>query len=241
MIPPVNLSPVTISGSTFPSPFANTGLPVADLVLPGAVNFQNPNGGSLRVDTIVEEVHESELEMTENPVEAGSDITDHSFMRPLRVRLRCGWTNASLQAITSIVGGLLSGSSMALPGVYTAGGASATGATYVDSVYAQLRQIQSARTPISISTGLLQYSSMLIRSLRVTRDKETSQALMVEALCQQAIIVNTEQSIVPPLANQANPASTAALAKLGTQNIAAAAPSGAASLPAAQWAGMVAP
>ena len=122
-----------------------------------------------------------------------------------------------------------------------AGGATATGATYVDGVYSQLRQIQSSRQLISISTGLLQYTNMLMRSLRVTRDKRTSQALLAEAVFQQAIVVSTEPSVVPALANQANPANTAAVTSAGTQTATAASPAQAGSYPPAQWVPVVAP
>ncbi len=225
------LPTVTISGSNFPSPFATgTGLPVVDLVLPGSVSFSNPvTQGLLRVDTSIEEVHESELELTENPVEAGSDITDHSFMRPKRVRLRCGWSNSSLQALGAVISGFFSGGTMA------------SGVSYVDSVFLQLHQIQTSRQLISLTTGLVNYQNMLIRSVRATRDKRTSQALMVEAVCQEAILVHTEASVVPALANQANPANTAAVARLGTQSAAPAAPAQAGSYPPASWVPVVMP
>ncbi len=220
----MTLPAITISGSNFPSPFAGSTIPVLDLVLPASVQFSNPQSSiPLTVDTNIEEVHESELEMTENPVEAGSNITDHSFMRPLQVRLRCGWSNSSLQALKQIVSGLFSNASMT------------RGKDYVSDVYSQLKQIQTSRALIDVTTGLVTYPNMLIRSVRATRDVRTSAALIVEAVCRQAIIVNTTPATVPPIANQAVPTKTAQLLSLGSKNVTSAAPAAGGSFPPSSW------
>lgn len=221
---PVTLPTTLITASKFPNPFKGSTIPVIDLVLPASVQFSNPQTKiPLVVDTNIEEVHESELEMTENPIEDGSDITDHSFMRPVQVRLRCGWSNSSLQALQQVASGLFSSATMT------------KGKDYVSDIYSQLQQIQTSRALIDITTGLLTYPNMLIRSVRATRDVRTSAALIVEAVCRQAIIVNTKPATVPPLANQKTPSKTAALLNLGTKNVTSATPAAGGSFPPSSW------
>lgn len=47
----------------------------------------NPELGSLFLDNVTEESHHSELVCTENPVENGSVITDHQFLKPKQVTI----------------------------------------------------------------------------------------------------------------------------------------------------------
>src|SRR5580700_5469148 len=57
----------------------------------GGVNgVTNP----ITVDTTIEETYEDLLEITEHPVQVGAQIADHSFKRPMEVRLRCGWSDS---------------------------------------------------------------------------------------------------------------------------------------------------
>lgn len=46
--------------------------------------------GPVPLSVIVEEQHESELEITENAVEFGAEVTDHAYSRPKRLTLEVG-------------------------------------------------------------------------------------------------------------------------------------------------------
>jgi len=159
--------------------------------------------GDIGIDVMVEETHASELHTTEHPIETGALITDHSFMRPLEVVLRCGWSNSNFRVPV--------GSLVLDPGV--------PGKDYVTQVYSQLLALQKARKPFSILTTLRQYPNMLMTSLEVSRDQRTSQVLVVSASCREVIIVNTKSTSLPPKENQANPASTAETKNAGTKQL----------------------
>lgn len=180
--------------------------------------------GGIAVQTTIEEEYDDELDITDNPVQVGSDLTDHSFKRPMECVLRCGWSNSSLDAIASAVAGVFSGGSM-------------SASSYVAGVYAQLLQLQESRQPLRVSTGLRNYNNMLIRALRVRRDQETSQVLMVEASLKQVIIADTSSATLPPIGNQANPASTAQAVNAGSKQLLSGNPTPGGALPPSSWTG----
>lgn len=192
--------------------------------------------GDIQVDTTIREIYEDSLEITEHPVEAGAQITDHSFKRPMGLFLHCGWTDSSATALLGALGNLL--------GIGAGGGASSSGgfvggamaaSDYVAGVYSQLIQLQESRQPFSITTGLRNYDSMLMTILRVERDHSKRYALFVEAEFQQVIIVSTSTATMAPQANQKNPASTAQTVDAGSQQLQSGATSPGGALPPTKW------
>ncbi|MCL2829835.1 MAG: hypothetical protein FWD77_03735 [Betaproteobacteria bacterium] len=47
-------------------------------------------------DAVFEEVHTAELEVTDNPVETGVTVSDHAFMKPLKLSLSAGVSDTPL-------------------------------------------------------------------------------------------------------------------------------------------------
>lgn len=180
--------------------------------------------GGIVVQVTIDEEYEDELEITENPVQVGANLTDHSFKRPMEAVLRCGWSNSSLGALAGAVAGLFSGGAV-------------VASDYVGGVYAKLLQLQESRQPLAVSTSLRNYGNMLIRSLRVRRDQETSQVLMVEASLKHVILADTSSSQLPSVENQASPASTAQTVHGGAKQLLSGNPTPAGALPPSSWTG----
>lgn len=124
--------------------------------------------GTIIPDVTIEEVHRDELEITQHPVERGSPITDHSFMRPLELSVRVGWSN------------------------------SGRGPSYITDVYSALQDLQQSGQPFSVTTGKRSYDNMLIASLIQTTNAQTGDyALIVQALLREVILVDTQAATVP--------------------------------------------
>ncbi|WP_248322038.1 phage baseplate protein [Caballeronia sp. Sq4a] len=51
-------------------------------------------GSSIVAHATIEEVHQDELEVTEHPVEQGTVIADHAFVRPADLIITAGWSNS---------------------------------------------------------------------------------------------------------------------------------------------------
>jgi hypothetical protein len=179
--------------------------------------------GSITIDCLIEETYENAVQVTDHPVEAGAEITDHSYVRPVEVTLRCGWSNASAQALAGTIQQVIQSGSL-------------PSSDYVGQVYSQLIALQESRQPFNITTTLGAYNNMLLTSLRVTRDERTRQVLLVTATFREVILVQTQTATVPQT-NQANPASTAAVQNTGEVTPAPlnSAPAAGGSLPMTAW------
>src|SRR6185312_11788283 len=175
--------------------------------------------GDIQVDTTLEELYEDAVEVTEHPVEAGAQISDHAFKKPMELVLVCGWSESSISGLTQFgadsFGGAQLGSGGPInPGVLTIGsflGGAMNASSYVAGIYSQLLQLQEALEPISVSCGLRSYENMMLTALRVRRDERTRYTLALTAFFRQVIITSTQVANVPPAANQAVPASTAGM------------------------------
>lgn len=218
-----------------PNPFAPTTTAVAALNAASleqiAITPRN-NIGGVEVQATLEEVYNDSLQLTDHPVEAGAQITDHSFKRPTELVLRCGWSNSSPQALvgaaTALAGaasafaqGLAQGADLRTAGAIISDSIE-TANSFVSSIYSQLRALQQSRQPLTVTTSLRQYSNMLITNIAVQRDTRSANSVLASVTLREVILVSTVTSTLPPQANQANPASTAGVQNLGQQQLGAA-------------------
>ncbi|MDT4802992.1 hypothetical protein FQZ97_357250 [compost metagenome] len=170
--------------------------------------------GPITAMVTLEEVGTDTLQITEHPVELGANINDHAFMQPSEVMIRCGWSNSSLSNLLSSIG-------QAVSAIF---GGSAFGSDYVSGIYNQLLALQQSRIPFDVSTGKRTYQNMLMRSLALTTDPTSENALMCTVVCRQVIIVQTQATTLPPRDSQANPQATGEVTNMGTKQTATAYP-----------------
>lgn len=156
----------------------------------GPVIFRQRNIGGFIADVTIKEEHEDEVVATDNPVEQGADVTDHSFKVPARLVVEVGYSNSSL--------------------------ASEANPNYVQDIYDQFLALQAARQTIDVVTGKRVYTSMLILSLHTVTDQVTENALFLTVRMREIIIVDTQTVSVPPTANMSEPAQTGASQNQGT-------------------------
>lgn len=98
----------------------------------------------------------SELEVTENPVETGTAIADHSYVKP---------TEVTMQVIMSDVHQSIA------PGQFTGGWSRSV------TAYKILKEIQTKRIPIAVLCRLGLFENMVIRRLQANDTADTYQAL----------------------------------------------------------------
>lgn len=153
--------------------------------------------GGLVFDAVFEETHEAELEVTDNPVETGVVVSDHAFMKPLKLTISAGVSDTPLRQI----------------GDDRFAGMSAAEAEQVrlmlgpdaflyDSrskrAFQLLQELQARAEPFSVQTGLKLYQNMVCTSIRTSQDKDSSSALLFTATLREVIVVNTETAKYPP-------------------------------------------
>lgn len=112
-------------------------------------------GGTV-FDATFEESHTSELEITDSPVETGSSTTDHSYLKPYKLRIVVGTTNTPLRDNFDEFG---------------------QGNNRIRAAYEWLLGLQASREPFDVNTGLKFYTNMLIGSITVPQDKSSANAV----------------------------------------------------------------
>lgn len=150
--------------------------------------------GSFHAYVTLEEQHHDELVITDHPVEQGASISDHAYKKQAEVTLMIGWSNSSLNAVTSLQFG-----------------------NYSSYAYQQLLALQAQRIPFDVSTGKRKYHNMLIQAISVRTDERTENSTIATVHCREVIIVQTTTTTLQPAANQSNPQKTAATANTGTK------------------------
>lgn len=129
-------------------------------------------------DAVFEETHESELEVTDNPVETGVVVSDHAFMKPLKLTISAGVTDTPLSVAT--------------------GDPFASDAGRSKKAYDLLLRLQRAAEPFDVQTGLKLYKNMVVTGLRTAQDKDTANVLVFQADLREVLIVTTQTVKYPP-------------------------------------------
>jgi hypothetical protein len=125
----------------------------------------------IEVDVSVSETHETDCDVTENPVESGANITDHVQVKPARLTVE----------------GLVSDT----PIKFLQGVRDLFDDNRSRKTYEELLAIQTAREPIDVITGLKQYSNMILKTLTVPRNSDTGRSLRFTAQFQEVRIVDS--------------------------------------------------
>lgn len=139
----------------------------------------------------LEEVHNDELEITDQPVEFGAMITDHAFKRPAECIITVGYSNSpgSSALIGSLVGavtGTLGGIASLLTG---------NSVNQVRDVYQKFLELQESRVPFDVYTGKRIYKDMLVKGLKTVTNKELENAMVLVVHLRQIIIVPTATNL----------------------------------------------
>lgn len=175
--------------------------------------------GPFTAQVTLEESHTDELAITDHPVETGAVISDHAYMRPSEVLIRCGWSDSpssgggapDLGALLGDVGGALSSLTSLISG-------SGTGQSR--EMYQNMLELQKSRIPFEIMTGKRLYKNMLVRTLRLRTDMQTENVAIMEVLCREVLIVSTQVvSVAAPADAQEEPESTAPTEEKGTKQL----------------------
>ena len=133
--------------------------------------------GGLEFDATFLETHTVEMEVTENPVEVGSLVSDHAFMKPL---------------VLSITAGV---SAVLLPSGNPSFG---SGSDRPVTAYQALTDLQATREPFDVETGLVSYENMVITRIVNSQDKDSSGVLQFTAQLREVILTETETVRYPP-------------------------------------------
>lgn len=122
----------------------------------------------------VSEDGDDDLQITEHPVEQGTQISDHAFKRPCELRLQLGWSDAYADYAN----------------------------TTINAIYQQILSLQAGRIPFTVYTAKRTYQNMLVASCRVHTDARMAYTLMADITFKEVVLVAT--SVIAVVGNMMN-------------------------------------
>lgn len=136
------------------------------------------SGQEVLPNLVLREEHHEEVRVTEQPVEIGAAITDHSFNMPSKLNLKYGWSNASIKGMIGNFSGGLSR------------GIRNFGEGYCFKIYNQLHALKMNRYLCKVVTYKRVYENMIITELRTETDVETTYSMIIDITMQQVFMVS---------------------------------------------------
>lgn len=152
------------------------------------LSFQLPNASieDLVLDAVLSEQHSSSAEVTQFPVETGTNISDHVRQQPDKLRIEGVVSNTPLQSRVASASDVFATDMKA--GIYS---------TRAQEVYAKLIAIKESATMATISTELKSYGSMVLQTLEAPRNAETGDSMHFTADFVHVITVSTQTVALP--------------------------------------------
>ena len=163
----------------------------------GQVNGATGGGGSYQIqaDAVITERHIDNVEITDQPVEQGSLISDHAYRCPSELTLTYYWAMASSMNV----------------------GASQS---FLQMLYKSILAVQSSFSLLTVATGKRLYKNMLIKGIDVLTDKNNENILNMTINLKEIIIATTTIVSMPSSSNMSNPQQTAPVANQGASSVA---------------------
>lgn len=119
----------------------------------------------LQIDIVSSEVIELPSETTDNPIESGSEVTDHIINRPIMLRMVCQIGGSTLLNFTD----------RKLEG------------------YEALKKLRDDKQPVTVVSGLETFSNMLINNISIDRNLQNASVLQFQIEFKQAKIVSSQR------------------------------------------------
>jgi len=130
----------------------------------------------------LEETAVDTLQVTDQPVETGSPVSDHAFLLPCQITMRVAWSDSA--------------------GQYEG---------YSAQIYLAFLQLQASRQAFNVYTPMRGYNNMLISTLHKVADETNSHALFINVSMRNILLTTTTITIGSlPSTGQAPLASTTA-------------------------------
>lgn len=146
-------------------------------------SMTDPTAGVLEVDTLEQETHEWNRDVTESPVENGSPIADHVIQQPLKLTITGFISNAP---VTGFLEGAVS--------LVTDGFSSEN---RVQAAIDKLYSFYASKELVTIYTRYKLYQNMLITNISIPRRPEDGDAIQFTIDATEVRIVSTATTKLP--------------------------------------------
>lgn len=145
-----------------------------------------PTIGGIQVDVSIRESHDTANEISESPIEVGSDIADHVKKRPDEF------------SMTGVLSNIPS-SAIARAELETTGNTA-------EKRYAELQDLVNNKETFEVITGLRVYTNMVFTQFGVDRDNRTGEIIQFRATMREIEFAQSETvTVVPNDADRGKP------------------------------------
>jgi uncharacterized protein YcfJ len=155
--------------------------------------------------------HPHDAQATDNPVEEGSDITDHVDVKPKMISFDGIVSEAPISVekaiignVAGAIGGLVGGALGGIAGTIATTGLSALGGALLDEpvsrtqeAFDAMEEIQEKKIPVTIVTGLRVYNNMILTEFTPVETTAIGKSLSFTATFREIRIVQSEQITLP--------------------------------------------
>lgn len=139
--------------------------------------------GNLEFNLIDTETHEWKREVTSNPVENGSPISDHIIDQPDSLTITGMISNAPILGLLDEASGLIDGS--------------LSSQDYVAQAFDLLDNLRQSKQLIKIYTRYKTYSNMVLQSVSIPRTPDIGDSITVTIQAISVRIVNSQKTTIP--------------------------------------------
>ena len=138
---------------------------------------------ALTVDTVDDETHDWQNDVTQFPVETGADITDNIRPLPDEISFKCFVSNAPIRGLIDEV------SSYADRWL--------NGTKRLQECFNQLRNLRDSRTPCTVTTRYRTYTDAAITGVTINRVSDAGECLEFTVTFRVVRIVSSQMTRVP--------------------------------------------
>jgi hypothetical protein len=166
----------------------------------------------LKVDATIQETHVSSVDISEHPIEDGSNVDDHITIKPKEITINGIVTDTPFTSAAQI-GGLITSGAVALgsklgsvgglvgAGVgATIGGMIGLSQNRAKDGFAFLQELQDQKQIFDVVTGLKLYKNMVLVNLSIPRTNQTGKAINFTATMKSINVVAAEVINIPEAA-----------------------------------------
>jgi len=144
--------------------------------------------GDIQLDAVINESYSMPVEVTQNPVELGANISDHKRVLPAIYTIEAVVTNTpiGLAGFTGVIGRITDEVSNLF------GDSTGTGSTRLNLAFSSLEKLREDTETLTLQTGLREFENMVMVGLDINQDKTTSKALFFTAVFNEVIMPESE-------------------------------------------------
>jgi len=139
--------------------------------------------GNLEFNTIDSETHDWKRDVTTNPVENGSPISDHIIDQPDTLTITGMISNAPILGLVNEVSGLIDGS--------------VSGQDYVAQAIDILDSLRKSKQLVTIYTRYKTYTNMVLQSVNIPRTPDNGDAVVFTIQAINIRIVTSQKTTIP--------------------------------------------